>query len=322
MVTNSPPTFAAIDRCTCGRTWPRQRHQLPERLRHHYPPEGWVWAAAKLDPCEGCRDERAALDDHVRVERRQKAAGLAERDRVWRLDRAHHVQGTLASDQVQGARRKAGPGVLVIDDAVRTAFNLMSTWQPTRGKCWVYLHGEPGTGKTALVSALVTRLISGGSDRWQYRNPNDEIDPTAYHDLPEGSTAEDANEYARHGAVIRLSRVPSVEGVVFTTEDDLWARVQLSWTQDKDPLGQVERAKVLVLDDLGSVSARDGAKKSVEAIQKLVPARYADNAPTVITSNVPWAELASVYGARVATRLADITPKDNRITLTTRWRAA
>ncbi len=87
---------------------------------------------------------------------------------------------------------------------------------------------------------------------------------------------------------------------------ELDRRISLSWSRDKEPLAQVAKVRVLVLDDLPAKTSE--AKR--DAIERLLCARYRDQLPTVITSNVPYHDVIDedvpAFGHRVADRLAEV----------------
>lgn len=65
---------------------------------------------------------------------------------------------------------------------------------------------------------------------------------------------------------------------------------------------QLRRVPVLVLDDLGA-EMRSGSGWSTDVIESLIEARTAEERPTLITTNLPPAELAKHVEARAASRL-------------------
>jgi DNA replication protein DnaC len=87
-------------------------------------------------------------------------------------------------------------------------------------------------------------------------------------------------------------------------EPGLLAQVKLGWSGDKDPLLQVAKQHVLVLDDLGR-SIRKGQVVDwiAEALERLIDYRHKHHLATLFTSNVPMAEIGGLLGARCASRL-------------------
>lgn len=69
-----------------------------------------------------------------------------------------------------------------------------------------------------------------------------------------------------------------------------------------DDFRSVERARRLVIDDLGTEYA-DQKGFFLSNLDGLIDARYADELPTVITTNVSAAEFKSRYGERIADRI-------------------
>lgn len=136
---------------------------------------------------------------------------------------------------------------------------------------------EPGTGKTTSASAL-------------------------------------ANEYliAHYIGSLRRGVQPAQTPVYFLDVNDLQTRYNLAaMTSDSDALdgirAEIKRAQTvdfLVMDDLAVRSATDAFRALVHSI---VNARVTEERPTVYTSNIAIDELHTVFDARLADRIRDMT---------------
>lgn len=124
-------------------------------------------------------------------------------------------------------------------------------------------------------------------------------------------------------------RALSVAGVgcswVVTTAADMYGALRPRPRVDSEQ--EFERyvhAGLLVLDDLG---AAKGSEWNEEINYRLINARYENEQPTLITSNVPPSQLASRLGERVASRLVEMAPRvvlkgaDRRLNAATPLRA-
>ena len=79
---------------------------------------------------------------------------------------------------------------------------------------------------------------------------------------------------------------------------------------DVDPTVLLERASLLVLDDLGQEPATDW---SHEILQEILEVRYGRGLPTIATTNLGGAELAARYGAPLLARIVESGGKVGRI---------
>lgn len=182
-------------------------------------------------------------------------------------------------------------------------------WKPYRGR-WLFVEGNTGAGKS-LFSACLTRSLV--------------LDPLRFEEVPE---EELTGRWARASSRGQLVRPPMrpvggyAEGVMYAPEVALQTAQQQHWRKKRDydsipPLEAAKSARVLILDDLGS---GDLSKESwMKAVAGLIDARYRDQLPTVITSNVPWADLLAQYQSkRMVSRLADVC--DRYVLDTVDWR--
>lgn len=76
-----------------------------------------------------------------------------------------------------------------------------------------------------------------------------------------------------------------------------------------DPEREIQelgRCPLLILDDLGAAKQSEWTE---ELTYRLINRRYTEMLPTLITTNLPTAELRSAVGDRVASRLAEMTTR-------------
>lgn len=319
---DAPPGPPTMRECGCGESWP----DVWWTPRPGYRPHKGVsarWCRPKLDPCPSCEPDPAeakAREEARQLAIRQERAGLASSERRWSFERfARPRDGEPPEDFRK--RVKASPGLLGITPDNLQAARVLREWDWQRDG-WIYIHGEPGTGKTVLAAALATRLVQGGGERWEARYRQDgewsawEAAGEEYSEAWAAGVVYRDEDY--HGQ-IRMRRRPHLDGVLYITEEELWRRVTLGWTRDKDPLAQAHDARVLILDDLGMVRVRKALEEHA-IVEKLVHTRYRDHRPTVFTSNVPWDRVGATYGDRVASRLREMVPEANRLVLRHYWR--
>ncbi|MFG3117864.1 ATP-binding protein [Streptomyces sp. NPDC048197] len=92
-----------------------------------------------------------------------------------------------------------------------------------------------------------------------------------------------------------------------TTAADLYA--SLRPRQGHDPeraLWTLGRCPLLILDDLGAAKSTEWTE---ELTYRLINRRYNEMLPTLVTTNLPIAELRKAVGDRVASRLAEMTER-------------
>lgn len=108
--------------------------------------------------------------------------------------------------------------------------------------------------------------------------------------------------FAAFAAVTYLlaAGIPSVERY---TEPQLLGHLRTEIDQAEDVLTRLEEAPLILLDDLGSARHTEWAE---EVIYRLVDARYAEQAPLIVATNLPRRDLADRLGARVASRLLEM----------------
>lgn len=102
----------------------------------------------------------------------------------------------------------------------------------------------------------------------------------------------------RHGVRLRWEA---------TTSADLYARLRPRAGHDAErDLQTLARCPLLFLDDLGAAKTSEWTE---ELTYRLINHRYEHLRPTLITTNLPTAELRAALGDRVASRLAEMTER-------------
>ncbi|WP_217553131.1 ATP-binding protein [Streptomyces sp. GbtcB6] len=92
-----------------------------------------------------------------------------------------------------------------------------------------------------------------------------------------------------------------------TTSADLHARLRPRAGHDGErDLQTLARCPLLLLDDLGAAKTSEWTE---ELTYRLINHRYEHMLPTLITTNLPTAELRAALGDRVASRLAEMTER-------------
>jgi DNA replication protein DnaC len=154
----------------------------------------------------------------------------------------------------------------------------------------VILTGPPGTGKTHLaVSILAVYAVDHVEASWGRRNreaeAGEQVRPL---DLWEQDVAR--RWTPRFASVPRL-----LEHLRRSYQDD----------SRGDPMEALERAELLVLDDLGVEKVTDW---TVDRLTTLVGTRYDTERPTVVTSNYDLEALANRGYDRIVSRLLEDGP--------------
>jgi DNA replication protein DnaC len=148
------------------------------------------------------------------------------------------------------------------------------------GRESVFLTGPVGTGKTYQAAALVRSCfrvfdppppVEGWDEYYDWKGPLDSgVSPVLWANVPK--LLED----------IRQSfNVP-----------------------DMDPSGDLKRRALVVLDDLGAEKSSEWVE---ERLYCIVNDRYESGLPVIVTSNLTIGELAPKIGARLASRLKEMT---------------
>lgn len=107
-----------------------------------------------------------------------------------------------------------------------------------------------------------------------------------------------------YGVVRAMAETGVVCRWVATTAADAYARMRpRSGVDAEDEMRRLTHAQLLLLDDLGAAKTTEWTE---EITYRIVNHRYEHELPTLITSNVPPAELAKILGHRVASRLGEM----------------
>lgn len=167
-------------------------------------------------------------------------------------------------------RRRPMPDIPRIRDRIPAPlFDAISSCCAAKSPWPLFIHGNPGCGKTCAVLYLRDRH-AGCDSRPHFAQ---------------------AVRFVGDCRDVKLGRFQFVgtHGEYTPSESDWW--------------DYVSRFTLFVLDDLGALSK--ATEHAAESILRLLDVRYAK--PTAITSNLALSEIARVYDPRIASRLADGT---------------
>jgi DNA replication protein DnaC len=183
---------------------------------------------------------------------------------------------------------------------------------------------DPRFGRTTLIPKYIPRRFRGfevtdqRSIDW-IANPVD----TLYITGPVG-TGKTCTAY---GLVERFFRLPAPQrrcvayfagGQVADFLDSIspgHLKDEDKGSAERDPLLRAMRANLTLLDDLGASKISEWRE---EQIFRVMDARYRDELPTIVTSNIAPAHLSDVVGERIASRISQdcivvsLTGKDKR----------
>jgi DNA replication protein DnaC len=287
-------------RCSCGREhvwrWYAGRAHLGVRGR---------WTPPSVSPCSSCRTHHEQRARESEIVGRQIRAGIPSLHRDYRWSRA--VTRLAGESWPAFVRRVASmtPAHIGVSGLSAPAARALRDWRPDQGS--MYVHGPVGSGKSLMLAATVTALISGTSSRRDDLMTDDEI-ASRY---PRGMDAARALGRDR-----RIDPGGVSTAVLYVDEEDLVQRVADSWRGDMLPLLRIGTAPVLVLDDLGTVGQSGGRAGELAArcLARLVRLRYdRGRLPMLISSNVamdmlsaPAAEGGCGYDRRTVDRLEEM----------------
>lgn len=308
-------------RCDCGlfRVW----RIWPNTASKHHGKHAPRWTQPKVNPCKDCDGTRIDPLDSIRFESRQKRAGIDLKDREWRWANTTVQKPGETPDQF--AKRVKGTGAIGVLRRNVEAAQQIAKWNPGEGHS-IYVYGKTGSGKTVYASATASRLLTlerRGQIERSLLELTAPLGAPVTVETPEGTRYTEGLGYPEAQALkmIEMGRHKVITGngkafsVMCCPETELYERVKLGWSKDRAPLAKITSVDGLILDDLGENGTK--APGAVEAIQRLIRARYASGKPMIITSNIPFHAakrgadtvldgISDWYGDRVASRLAEM----------------
>jgi DNA replication protein DnaC len=138
------------------------------------------------------------------------------------------------------------------------------------------LAGSPGVGKTVAAALWMFEHLSA-SERWQYGGS------------AEWTTGGERMVYRWTGGKL-----------VWRSAGDLARTDHYS----REAVGEIETADRLVIDDLGA-EYTDAKGFFLSLLDEIINARYGNNRPTVITTNLDVMAFRNRYGERIADRIRE-----------------
>ena len=177
-------------------------------------------------------------------------------------------------------------GTLQYDEATKGKIEKISRWitDPTT-KTSLILYGSVGTGKSTLIYALVDTIEATKSILKNKVNPGDCVGDIARLEAYPTPCIVSAQELANSGAASQQ------------TGSDLFWRYK-------------NKVQFLVIDDLGcepAVVKNFGTE--ITPVMDVIYARYNNNLPTIITTNLDFPSIKKIYGERIADRITEVYEK-------------
>jgi DNA replication protein DnaC len=308
--------------CACGRVYPQVWYDLTARREAgKYVPASWGdgrWVSPQVSPCAVC----AQLDPFERVvlERLRKAK-VPAKYHAFRLQASHMLNQRDDELDADFRVRCKAMSRFGVTKGMRESLRSIRAWLGVSGDVafakpperWLVLHGTPGTGKTAVLSAIARCLLSVPP-----LSPDDMPRARIRHlhlDKPKpGESAERWQarcDYAEARGLTRgMRRHARKPEARYVDASDLLRRVNREFGRKKeDEADGIEEecvhSPVLLLDELGATSQVSEGQYNL--FERLLRMRHNDNRLTVVATNRTWAELttkgSAMYGDAVADRL-------------------
>ena len=225
------------------------------------------------------RCDRCSRIEELRVAHEAHQRELRETDdaqrQMWRAALSRELDRKFHNASFDGFDRTKQPA----------AYRALTDWPGTGGSLILASPGTYGVGKTHLVSALANQLVSTFNAALSI-----------------------------NGCV-----APQPRPVAFTTEPTLMARIRATFNEgsrenDETIYDQLERVRLLIIDDVGKDPPRD-----LSFIQRvwyrLIDARYRSERPVILTTNLTLDEFGAHLGGAVADRLREMCGRKGIVTM-------
>ena len=265
------PTPIPCQRCSRPSQWRWWESPRPSRR-----PSRWRRPAPVCPECQADIDAALARADY---EQRLRRAHIPERYWQWAMSSAAPTR-----DRSETLAQMVAGGQVVMHQGNAAAWQALSRLIEMGGRGSMVLEGEVGTGKTLMLSVLACQLLRPGLQR------------------------EEVVDSMGHSRL----RTSGGISVVYTSEPALLAETsRLMRDHSKGGreslIDHAERARVLILDELGARAGRKGADDwGATVIEEIIDARFARGLPIVAATNLTQPQLQERLGARSYSRLASM----------------
>ncbi len=284
-------------RCSCKLNYPWKWVDLGPHESRLF--RGGRWVAPKVSPCPSCEEGNRARELRARIMRRTEEAGFPYVDHIIHRDRMMLQTGDNAEafqENVRQANQRRAddgePPMLGILSENANCVHAMRAWEP--GNRSVFVHGDPGTGKTLTVSAWGRRMLSvDDTMRRVYVDRHGEV---------EGPAPEYGWDFARTTAMVR-KKPPALR---YVRLEDIIRQQRDRYAGGKRFVQDFGRFYgILFVDELGI--AENPTTLEQDVVNHILGTRMDHKRPTVMISNLTPDGFRNVYGERVGSRLRECT---------------
>lgn len=288
-------SYSVVDHCRgCGKELRPFEKEIAGRMRPCYP----------RNPCGECAETMARRKRDELISKAQARAEIPDMYRALTFDRVER-QGTMSMQKFREAVADRSVGQkLGIPNRDQLTFQKAYRWARSAEKGSVWLAGEVGTGKTALMAAAATASMGalGEFERVQ-------VSRARFTRVYGPVTDERWQEIVDSGECTAMVTPggSASRRMQWVTEGEVHSRVRLSWEGDRGPLLKISKTPMLFLDDFGTAISKSENRQSIvrENIERLVDYRYQRRLPIFITSNFDMRDeqLVEEYGERTMSRI-------------------
>ena len=294
-----PPNISCPN---CGKEWGWEWFSIETSTRTiarwAYPPirplDPPIGGESNPTGCPKCEDELRAKGIKAHLDKRLAIADIPKRHRDASFERMEWQHETEHPEDFHRRIMEEKRMGFFLEDAddMRKVFAWMKyiknpTEYKRRPGLSLWIHGEPGTGKSTIMAAIIRRLLSadGGTGEATVEEYAEFL--AKKWDEPIEEVRRALQPWPETGAGSKIMRGGTQIGVKWMDEEMLVEAQRLSWKGQPSELYRAAKVPLLFLDDFHRMAPEKGANSfHAECMSKVICARYRNRLPTVISSNL------------------------------------